>query len=165
MEIQTTQTFKQFLQAETLNAEKNKSYYQRYDVKRLRAFHKQAMMKQQIYENMLARRSGMDYSPGIHFQTSLINMEEAKLLTIINQPEKKQQKQCRCGSIKNLQVSSKDFPVGLSIRKAKKLSLVMGLSPFEAKKASEYATAEEERKILTVETAGEGEKSAAEVTG
>ena len=28
MEIQTTQTFKQFLQAETLNAEKNKSYYQ-----------------------------------------------------------------------------------------------------------------------------------------
>ena len=33
MEIQTTQTFKQFLQAETLNAEKNKSYYQKYDVK------------------------------------------------------------------------------------------------------------------------------------
>ena len=38
MEIQTTQTFKQFLQAETLNIEKNKSYYQRYDVKRPRAF-------------------------------------------------------------------------------------------------------------------------------
>ena len=33
MEIQTTPTFEQFLQAETLNAEKNKSYYQRYDVK------------------------------------------------------------------------------------------------------------------------------------
>ena len=28
MGIQTTQTFKQFLQAETLNAEKNKLYYQ-----------------------------------------------------------------------------------------------------------------------------------------
>ena len=33
MEIQTTQTSKQFFQAKTLNAEKNKSYYQRYDVK------------------------------------------------------------------------------------------------------------------------------------
>ena len=78
MEIQTTKTFEQFLRAETLNNDKNKSYYQRYYVKRLRAFHKQAMMKQQIYDNMLARRSGMDYSPGIQFQTSLINMEEGK---------------------------------------------------------------------------------------
>ena len=86
MEIQITQTFKQFLQSETVNAEKKKSYYQRYDVKRLIAFHKQATMKQNIYENMLARRSGMDYIPGIQFQTSLINMEEAKELTIINQP-------------------------------------------------------------------------------
>ena len=76
MEIQTTSTFEQFLQAETLNAKKNKSYYQRYDVKQLRAFHKQAMIKQQIYDNMLARRSGMDYSPGIQFQTSLSNMEK-----------------------------------------------------------------------------------------
>ena len=74
MEIQTTQTFKQFLQAETLNAEKKKSFYQRYDVKLLRAFHKQAIMKQQIYENMTTRRSGMDYSPGIQFQTSIINI-------------------------------------------------------------------------------------------
>ena len=45
MEIQTSSTFKQFLQAETLNAKKNKSYYQQYDVKRLRAFHKQAIIK------------------------------------------------------------------------------------------------------------------------
>ena len=55
MEIQTTQTFKQFLQAKILNSEKNKSYYQQYNVKQLRAFRKQAMMKQKIYENMLAR--------------------------------------------------------------------------------------------------------------
>ena len=40
MEIQTTPTFKQLFQAETLNAKKNKSYYQQYDVKQLRAFHK-----------------------------------------------------------------------------------------------------------------------------
>ena len=74
VEIQTTSTFETFLQAETLNADGNKSYYQRYDVKRLRAFHKQAMMKQQIYDNMLARRSGIDYSQGIQFETSIINM-------------------------------------------------------------------------------------------
>ena len=50
MEIKTTTTtFKQFLQAETFNTEKNKSYYQQYDFKRLRAFHKQSMIKQQIY--------------------------------------------------------------------------------------------------------------------
>ena len=119
MEIQTTQTFKKFLQAETLNVDRKKSYYQRYDVKRLRAFHKQAMMKQKIYKNMLARRSGIYYSPGIQFQTSLIIMEEAKELTIRNQPEKKQQKRYQCGSIKHLQLSSKDCPVGLAIRNAK----------------------------------------------
>ena len=46
MEIQTTQTFENFLQAETLNANKNNAYYQRYDINQLRAFHRQAMMKQ-----------------------------------------------------------------------------------------------------------------------
>ena len=88
-------------------------------VKRLRAFHKQAITKQQIYENMIERRSGVDYSPGIQLKISLINMEEEKEFTMSNQLEKKQQKRCRCGSIKHLQVSSKDFPVGLAIRKAK----------------------------------------------
>ena len=88
IEIQTSSMFEQFLQAETLNAKKNKSYYQRYGFKQLRAFHKQAMIKQQIYNNMLARRSGMDYSQGIHFQTSLVNMEEAKELTMNNQQKR-----------------------------------------------------------------------------
>ena len=74
IEIQITQTFKQFLQAQTINADKNKSYYQKYDVKQLRAFHNQAMIKQPIYKNILVRRSGVDYSPWIQFQTSLINM-------------------------------------------------------------------------------------------
>ena len=78
MEIQTTQTFKQLLQAKTFNAKKNKSYYQQYYVKWLRDFHKQAMMKQQIYENVLARLSGMDYSPGIQLKIIIINTEEAK---------------------------------------------------------------------------------------
>ena len=88
MDIKTTPTLTDFLQAETLNAEKKKSYHQRYDVKRLRAFHKQAMIKQQLYDNMLARRSGMDYSAGILFQTSIINMEQAQELTMNNQPGK-----------------------------------------------------------------------------
>ena len=88
MEIQTTQTFEQFMQAETLNAKKYNSYYQWYYVKQLRAFHKQAMNKQPIYNNMFARRSGMDYSPGVQFQTSLIIMQEAKELTMNNQLKK-----------------------------------------------------------------------------
>ena len=88
MEIQTSSSFEQFLQAETLNAEKNKSYYEQYDVKRLRAFHKQAMIKQQIYNNMLAKQSGMDYSQGIQFETSIINMEEAQELTMNNKLKK-----------------------------------------------------------------------------
>ena len=86
MDIKTTPTLTDFLQAETLNAERKKSYYQRYDVKRLRAFRKQAMIKQLLYDNMLARRSGMDYSAGILFQTSIINMEQAEELTMNNQP-------------------------------------------------------------------------------
>ena len=75
-------------------------------------------MKQQIYENMLTKPIGMDYSPVIKFQTSLIRMEEAKALTMSNQPEKKQQKRCQSSYIKYLQVTSKDFPVELAIRKA-----------------------------------------------
>ena len=51
MDIKTTPTFKQFLQAKTINAKKNEPYYQCYDVKILRDFHKQAMIKQQIYKN------------------------------------------------------------------------------------------------------------------
>ena len=78
---------------------------------------------------------------------------------MINQPEKKQQNRCWCVSTKHLQVTSKDFPVGLAIRNAKKLALGRGLSPSEAKKSAEDAAAEEESKCLVADTAGEGEKS------
>ena len=70
-----------------------------------------------------------------------------------------QQKLCRCGSIKNLRISSKDCPVGLAIRKAKKSALETAPSKLEAKKAAEDAAAEEESKFLAVEAAGEGGKS------
>ena len=101
MEIKKTSAFEQLLQAETLNAKRKNSYYQRYNVKRLRDFHKQAMIKQQIHDNMLARQSGMYYSQCIQFQTSIIKMEEAKELTMNNQ-----QKRCRCGSIKRPRLTS-----------------------------------------------------------
>ena len=78
-------TFKQLLQDETYNGEKNKSYYQRYDVKRTGAFNNQAITKQKIYENILARRIETDYSPGIRFKKILVNMDEAKALTKNNQ--------------------------------------------------------------------------------
>ena len=96
----------------------------------------------------------MDYSQGIQFQKSLVKMEEAKELTMNNQ-----QKRCRCGSIKHLRISSKDFPVGLVIRKAKKLALETAPSKSKAKNTAEDAAAEEESKCLAAEASGEGGKS------
>ena len=49
MNIKTASTFKQLLQAETLNADEN-SYYQQYDVKILIAFHNKAMIKQNFLQ-------------------------------------------------------------------------------------------------------------------
>ena len=96
----------------------------------------------------------MEYSQGMQFETSIINMEEAQELTMNNKLGKKQQKWCQCGSIKHSRVTSKDCPVELAIRKAKKLALGMALSKSEAKKAEEDAAAEEERKFLAAEAAG-----------
>ena len=106
----------------------------------MRYFHNQAMMKQQIYDNILMKRSEMHYSPIIHSETSLVNTDEEKALTMSNQPEKsnqKQQKWCRCGSIKHLRVTSKNCPVEVEIRKSKTLALKMGISQAEANKAAE----------------------------
>ena len=49
--------------------------------------------------------------------------------------------------------------MGLEIRKANKLALGMGLSQSKSRKAAEDAAAEEERKCLAAEAAGEGEKA------
>ena len=96
----------------------------------------------------------MDYSQGIQFQTSLVNTEEATGLTINNQ-----QKQCKCGSIKHLRISSKDFPLGIAVRKAKNLYLETTPYKLKAKKAAEDSAAEEERKCLAEEAGGKGGKS------
>ena len=148
--------FKQFLQAKTYNTEK-KSYYQRYDVKRTRAFHKQEMTKQKVYRNILARKSGMDYSAVIHFQSSLFNVDKEKALTKnIQQGEtnQKQGKWCRCGSIEHLQITSNYCPVGISYRKAKKLALEMGLSLAKTNKAEEYESEYEEGNFMVAEASG-----------
>ena len=67
---------------------------------------------------MFVGQSGMDYSQGIQFETSIINMKEAQELKMNNQPGGNLKKRCRCGSIKHSRVTSKYFPVGLSIIKA-----------------------------------------------
>ena len=100
----------------------------------------------------------MDYSSGIRFKKSIVNMDEAEALTTRNQPEKsnhKQQKRGRCESTKHLQVTSNDCPFGLENRKAKLLALGMGLSQYKAEKAVEYEAGEEEGKCLTAEASGE----------
>ena len=48
-------------------------------------FHKQVVTKQHIYENILSRQTGMDYSPVIRFEKSLAHMDEAKAPTKRNQ--------------------------------------------------------------------------------
>ena len=50
----------------------------------MRAFHKQATTKHKIYENIIARQSGMDHSPVIHLETSIFNMHKSKLLKTKN---------------------------------------------------------------------------------
>ena len=52
----------------------------------------------------------------------------------------------------------------IAIGKSQKLALGIGISQSEAKKAAEDATAEEVSKCMAAEAAGEGEKSAAQVT-
>ena len=105
----------------------------------MRELHKQAMMNHQIYEDIIARRNGMDYSVGICFQTSPVNTEEAKVLTKKNQMGKMNQKQgrkFRGGSTSHLRITSNDFLVGIYYQKAKKLALAMGLSLYETNKVT-----------------------------
>ena len=70
-DLNMSPTFKQFLKEKTVNSKKKDIHYQQYNVKISRAFHKQLITKQQIYENILARQSGVDYSPVIRFKTSI----------------------------------------------------------------------------------------------
>ena len=133
-DLNMSSTFKHLLQYKTVNSEKKYIHYQQYNVKISRASHKQLMTKHKIYENILARQSWVDYSPVMRFKTSLVNTEESKALTKRNQPVKSIQRQkiwCRCGSIKHLSITTRDFPVRISYRKTKKMALGMGPSQSE----------------------------------
>ena len=83
------------------------------------------MIKPKKYKNIIARRSGMDNSPGVQIQTSLIDMDDAETFTTSNQTEKNQQKRFRCGSLEDLRVTSNDCSMGLAIKNDKKLALGM----------------------------------------
>ena len=48
-----------------------------------------------MYDKILARRIGIDYGPGIQFQTGLVNMDKAKALTMNNQTGKSTDKKNR----------------------------------------------------------------------
>ena len=85
IELNIIPTFKELLRAETFNSEGGKAYFQQFDVKIMIAFHKQAMMKQKIYKNILARKSGMYYSPWMYFESRLVNMDQEKAITNNNQ--------------------------------------------------------------------------------
>ena len=72
----------------------------------------------------------MYYSPVIRFDF-FVNMDKAKVLTKSNlqgKSSQKQQNRSQCGSIKHLYITTRDFPVGISYRKAKKLALGMVIS-------------------------------------
>ena len=91
MELNISPSFKKFLQ-EKKSTPREKTYYKRYDVKILRALHKQAMIKHQSHENTLARETGVCYSTGIFFEKSLVNMDKAIALTKSNKMEKHKEK-------------------------------------------------------------------------
>ena len=89
MELKIIPTLKQLLQAKIIKTKENKAYYPQYYVKLIRDLHKDAVIRQHIYENILARKTGVDYSPIICFKKSLVDMYKAKALTKSNQQKNK----------------------------------------------------------------------------
>ena len=61
-------TFKKLFQDKKIKLNKNISYYQQYDVKITRSLHKQEISKKNIYKNVLARQTLMDFSPGFFLE-------------------------------------------------------------------------------------------------
>ena len=88
----------------------------------------------------------MDYSPGVQFQKSLVNVDKTKALAMNNQLVKSMDKgkRWRCVSLEHLHVTSKEFPVGISYRNSKN-SLEMGLSQQEAKSSAEDALSQADK--------------------
>ena len=80
------------------------------------------MIKQKKFKNILARQSEMDYSPGMQFQTSIINTDKKKSLTMNNQPGKSidKNKRYQRGLLEHLRITYKEFPIRLSYQNSEK---------------------------------------------
>ena len=96
----------------------------------------------------------MDYSQGIQFQTSLINMEEAQELTMKNQ-QKKATEAVTVWLHQALTDFLQGFPYDTCNCKGQKSAFEMALSKSKSKNAVEDAESEEESKCLAAEAAGE----------
>ena len=51
----------------------------------MRALYKQEMIRHKIYDIIFVGQSGMDNSPGIRFEISIVDFEESKSFTKRNQ--------------------------------------------------------------------------------
>ena len=106
---------------------------------KMRALHKQEIMKQKIYYNIPARQSGMGYSPGIQFENFLSTRTNQK-----HTPREinwgnwiRNSKDVACVATSNTcEITLKDIPGGGSYLKAKNLALGMGQYQVETNKAS-----------------------------
>ena len=65
LEINITTIFVGLWKSQTTKTKQRSEYSAQYHAKRTRSYHEQAMIRQQIYDNILARKSGVDYNPRI----------------------------------------------------------------------------------------------------
>ena len=85
----------------------------------------------------------MDYSPGIIFQTGIINTDKANTLTMNNQPIKSTDKGKGAGMApQSTYVSPQRIDIQEFITETQKKALEMGLSQQEANKSAEGALSE-----------------------
>ena len=93
----------------------------------------------------------MYYSPGLRFQTSLGNMDEAKSLTKKNQLEKLiifREDGASVAPPSTYKLTQMVSLWSFFYQKAKHLALEIGISLSETKKSAEYAVEEEYGKFL-----------------
>ena len=166
-DMHLSSNFKTFLRSESDRKKYNQIYRRRFDVKRLRRHHKKAAIKQQLYEDALARKTGADYGAGIRFESKintleLTNLSDAGVITedcddssaakkattatstySSSAADATTQKRCpRCHSTTHLRSSSGQCPVGNASKTAIKAAIARGETKEVAKKAEGEAAKE-----------------------
>ena len=166
-DMHLSSNFKTFLRSESDRKKYNQIYRRRFDVKRLRRHHKKAAIKQQLYEDALARKTGADYGAGIRFESKintleLTNLSDAGVITedcddssaakkattatstySSSAADATTQKRCpRCHSTTHLRSSSGQCPVGNASKTAIKAAIARGETKEVAKKAGGEAAKE-----------------------